>query len=147
MNEARISEEQHAVLRSLIRPDEILTPDSPEFQCRAQTWASQKQLNPGLVIRPRSVESLSKTIAYLYSTDLDIGIYGQGFMSASAKDVLVNTSAFNDFHFDQHSELVTIGAGQTWSEVYQKLGEVAPEYGSKEILLFLNPISDSVVQD
>ncbi|KAH8433855.1 uncharacterized protein LDX57_011492 [Aspergillus melleus] len=129
MVDVRISEEQHAVLRSLLRPDEIITPESPEYQCFAQTWASQKQMNPGIVVRPKSAESLSKTVAYLYSTDLDIGIYGQGFMSASAKDVLINTSAFDDFHFDQHSELVTIGAGQTWSEVYRNLEKAAPEYG------------------
>ncbi|PLB44948.1 FAD-binding domain-containing protein [Aspergillus steynii IBT 23096] len=129
MAESRISEEQHAVLRSLLRPDEIMTPESPDFKSSAQTWASQKQMNPSLVVRPTSVESLSKVLAYLYPSGLDIGIYGQGFMSASAKDVLINTSAFDDFHFDKHSELVTIGAGQAWSKVYENLGEVAPEYG------------------
>ncbi|KAK1142348.1 hypothetical protein N8T08_007900 [Aspergillus melleus] len=94
MAETRISEGQHAALRSLLRADEIITPESPEYQCRAQTWASQEQMNPGIVVRPTSAESLSKTVAYLYPTDLDIGIYGHGFMSASAKDVLINTSAF-----------------------------------------------------
>lgn len=123
-----------AELSALLRPDEIITPDSAEYQPSIQTWASQKQLNPRLVIRPTSVESLSKAVAYLYSTGLDIAIYGRGFMSPSAKDALINTTALNDFHFDKQSELVTIGAGQTWAEVFRKLGEVAPDYGGKDLL-------------
>ena len=55
-------------------------------------------------------------------------------MSPSAKDVLINTAALDDFHFDKHSELVTIGAGQTWAEVFRKLREVAPDYGGMYIL-------------
>ncbi|RAL06923.1 FAD-binding oxidoreductase [Aspergillus homomorphus CBS 101889] len=118
-----------AKLRYLLRADEIITPDSPGYQASSQTWAAHKHAKPSLVIRPTSIEALSRALAYLYTTDLDFAIYGQGFGSASAKDVLVNTSAFNNFHFDAQAEVVTVGAGQTWSDVYQKLAEAAPEYG------------------
>ncbi|KAL5335049.1 FAD-binding domain-containing protein [Aspergillus crustosus] len=116
-------------LRSLLHPDEITTPDSPNYQTLTQTWAAQKHARPKLAIRPTSPEALSKALAYLYTTSLDFAIYGQGFSSASARHVVVNTSAFNDFHFDTAQEMVTIGAGQTWSDVYRKLAETAPEYG------------------
>ncbi|KAB8278605.1 hypothetical protein BDV30DRAFT_233568 [Aspergillus minisclerotigenes] len=106
-------EDQLTTLQSLLHSDEIITPDSPEHPTLVQTWASQKQMNPRLLIRPNSIESLSKAIAYLYSSSLEFAIYGHGFMSASAKDVLVNTSSFDDFHLHKNSELVTIGAGQT----------------------------------
>ncbi|ODM21299.1 hypothetical protein SI65_04352 [Aspergillus cristatus] len=129
MPEAGNLEAELSALQLLLRPDEIITPDSADYQPSIQTWASQKQLNPRLVVRPTSVESLSKVVAYLYSTDLEIAIYGHGFMSPSAKDALINTTALNDFHFDKHSELLTIGAGQTWEEVFRKLGELAPDYG------------------
>ncbi|KAL4778088.1 hypothetical protein BJX76DRAFT_366740 [Aspergillus varians] len=109
--------------------EEIITPESPDYQRCVKTWASQKQLHPRVVVRPTSAESLSRAIGYLYSTDLDFAIYGQGFMSPSAHDVVINMAAFNDFHFDKHSELVTVGAGQTWRDVCRKLEEVAPEYG------------------
>ncbi|KAE8139932.1 FAD-binding domain-containing protein [Aspergillus pseudotamarii] len=124
MNEGHLS-----VLRSFLHPGEIITPDSPAYLPNAQTWASQKQLNPRLIVRPATIETLSKLVAYLYSTDLDFAIYGHGFMSASAKDVLINMSAFDNFHFDEHSELATIGAGQTWEDVYRKLRKAAPNYG------------------
>lgn len=126
-----VNEDQLTTLRSLLRPNEIITPGSPDYRPLVQTWAAQKQMNPRLLIRPTSIESLSTAIAYLYSSSLDFAIYGHGFMSASARDVLVNTSSFDDFHFDKHSELVTIGAGQTWAEVYQKLQDAAPNYGSE----------------
>ncbi|RMZ43046.1 dimethylaniline monooxygenase [Aspergillus flavus] len=106
-------EDQLTTLQSLLHSDKIITPDLPEHPTLVQTWASQKQMNPRLLIRPNSTESLSKAIAYLYSSSLEFAIYGQGFMSASAKDVLVSTSSLDDFHLDKHSELVTIGAGQT----------------------------------
>ncbi|KAJ0417906.1 FAD binding domain-containing protein [Aspergillus carlsbadensis] len=128
MAESEIETQLHA-LRSLLQSNEILTPDSPGYSSHSQTWAVQKQLAPRLVVKPTSVETLSKVIAHLYSTTLDFAIYGHGCMSTSAKDVLVNTSAFNDFHFDPHSESVTVGAGQTWADVYRKMEEEAPGYG------------------
>lgn len=126
-------EDHLKMLESFLSPGEIIRPTSADYQSRIETWAAQKQLNPRIVLRPTSVNSLSKAIAYLYSTNLDFAIYGHGFMSASASDVLVNMSAFNGFHLDRNSELATVGAGQTWSDVYRKLNEVAPEYGSKDI--------------
>lgn len=118
-------------LRSLLSDNEIISPESPEYIESSKTWASQKQYHPRLVVRPTSVESLSKTIAHLYSTKLDFAIYGHGFMSASAKDVVVNISCFDEFHLDKSSTSATVGAGQTWEQVYQKLEEQAPEYGSR----------------
>ncbi|KAL4880158.1 FAD-binding domain-containing protein [Aspergillus karnatakaensis] len=129
MSQPAIAETLFSILQSILQPTEILNPDSPDYHSSSQTWAFQKQHKPRLILRPQTVESLSKAISYLYTTDLDFAIYSHGFMSTSAKDVLVNASAFEDFHFDRESETVTIGAGQTWSDVYRKLEAVAPEYG------------------
>lgn len=121
-------------LRSLLSSDELISPESPDYIESSKTWAAQKQCNPRLVVRPTSVQSLIKIIAHLYSTNLDFGIYGQGFMSASAKDVLVNISCFDEFHLDRTSTSVTVGAGQAWEQVYQRLEKEAPEYGSKQLV-------------
>ncbi|KAL2834698.1 FAD binding domain-containing protein [Aspergillus pseudoustus] len=129
MAESQTKDTQFNHLRSLLDTSEIITADSPEYKPQSQTWAYQKQRAPRLVVRPRSVESLAKVIAYLYSTQLDFAIYGHGYLSTSAEDVLVNMSAFDEFHVDPHSELVTVGAGHAWSEVYRKLESEAPGYG------------------
>ncbi|KAL4912287.1 hypothetical protein BDW62DRAFT_206624 [Aspergillus aurantiobrunneus] len=115
-------------LQSLLDLDEIIEPESPGYVANCQTCAAQKQCSPRLIVRPTSVESLSRTIRHLYSTKLDFAIYGHGFMSASAKDVLVNILSFDDFNFDRSSKSITLGAGQTWEQVYQKLEEEAPAY-------------------
>lgn len=126
--------ERHiSVVQSLLQPSEIITKDSADYQHSIKTWAYQKQQSPPIVVRPTSVESLSRVVAYLYPTDLDLAIYGQGFMSTSAKDALIITSGFDAFHFDKQSETITIGAGQAWGDVYNKLGTVAPEYGGKQL--------------
>ncbi|KAI9375116.1 hypothetical protein BJX61DRAFT_550171 [Aspergillus egyptiacus] len=117
-----------STLHSLLLPDERIPPGHADYTRYSATWASQKQQHPRLIVRPKTAESLARTIAYLYSTDLDFAIYGHGFMSTSAKDVLVNISAFDDFHLDEVSECVTVGAGQTWMQVYQKLENVAPGF-------------------
>lgn len=124
-------ESELIALQQLLRPHEIITPNTPTYQPSIQTWACQKQQYPQIVVRPTSIESLSQVISHLYPTDLQFAIYGHGFSSTSAKDVLINMTAFDEFHFDSDSETVTIGAGQTWAEVYRKLGEAAPGYGSK----------------
>ncbi|EAU32774.1 predicted protein [Aspergillus terreus NIH2624] len=122
-------ESELIALQQLLRPHEIITPNTPTYQPSIQTWACQKQQYPQIVVRPTSIESLSQVISHLYPTDLQFAIYGHGFSSTSAKDVLINMTAFDEFHFDSDSETVTIGAGQTWAEVYRKLGEAAPGYG------------------
>ncbi|KAJ5341709.1 hypothetical protein N7541_010833 [Penicillium brevicompactum] len=129
MAESRGNTDIFTALGSLLHADEIINSDSPDYLPSIQTWAAQKYGSPRLVIRPTSIDTLSKALAYLYTTNQDFAIYGHGFSSASARDVIVNTSAFDDFQLNANSESVTIGAGQTWSNVYRKLGEVAPEYG------------------
>ncbi|KAE8153232.1 hypothetical protein BDV25DRAFT_127423 [Aspergillus avenaceus] len=112
-------DEQLTALRSLLHP-EIITPTpqtaSPPYR------------------RLVSTTSLSATIAYLHSTTLGFATYSHGFMSASAKDVLVNTSAFDDFHFNEESETVTIRAGRTWAEVHTKLEDTAQDTGSSSTM-------------
>lgn len=57
-----------------------------------------------------------------------------GAGSSSAKDVLISTRALTDFEFDRESEVVIIGAGCLWSEYYDKMQNVAPEYSGKGML-------------
>ncbi|PKY03108.1 FAD-binding domain-containing protein [Aspergillus campestris IBT 28561] len=115
-------------VQSLLDPSEVIPPTSPLYGPNAQGWAVQKDLHPRLVAVPTSPESLARLIAHLYKSHLHFGIRGQGFLSASAKDVLVSMTAFDEFHFDPHAEVATVGAGQTWGAVYRKLKEAAPSY-------------------
>lgn len=115
-------------LTSLVSAAEIISPTSDQYLSKTSTWAAQKNKHPSLVIQPTSTESLSKVIAYLSTTDLDIAVRGSGYGSASARDVLISMSAFDEFEFDKDKEILTIGAGQPWRDYYQKMEKVAPDY-------------------
>ena len=125
-------------LKALLKVEEIIEPSSSSYHSESITWAAQKNLHPRLVVRPTTLESLSKILASLSKTPLDFAVRSQGFGSSSAKDVLISMTAFNGFEFDRENEVVTIGAGQTWEEYYKKMEEMAPDYAGISILLTLS---------
>ncbi|KAJ9602321.1 hypothetical protein H2200_013176 [Cladophialophora chaetospira] len=120
-------------LRSILNSEEIILPSSDRYRAESLPWAAQKDQEPALIIRPVNVGSLSKALAYLSKTDLQIGVRSQGVGSASAKDVLISMTAFNGVEFDELNEIVTIGAGQTWGDYYEKMDKIAPGYATVSI--------------
>ncbi|KIW30139.1 uncharacterized protein PV07_05908 [Cladophialophora immunda] len=122
--------EQLERLRSILSSDETVPRGSDLYRAESLPWAAQKDLNPSMVIRPKSIESLSKALAHLSKTDLSLGIRSQGVGSASAKDVLISMTAFDDVDFDRQNEIVTVGAGQSWGQYYEKMDKIAPGYAT-----------------
>jgi FAD/FMN-containing dehydrogenase len=114
-------------LKSLLTDSEIITPSSPLFKEESLTWGMQEDKNPSLVIRPSTIESLSKAIAFISATTLDFAIRSQGFGNASAKDVIISLSAFDDFQYDAENETLILGTGQTWGDYYRKMEDASPE--------------------
>lgn len=117
-------------LHSLLAQTEIVNRDSnPELYSQLTSlWPAQNNLNPPVVLIPQNVNSLSKVVKYLYMTDLDFGFRGHGYATPPVKDVLVSLCALDGFMFDEETEAVTVGAGQPWIAVFQKMDEVAPAY-------------------
>jgi FAD/FMN-containing dehydrogenase len=119
---------QLSEIRKLLSKDEIIEPSSPLYAQETRVWASQKQQNPSVVIRPRSILSLQTTLQYLCNSTLDFSIRSGGLGSSSAKDAVVSMTAFSEVVFNPEEETVLVGAGQTWGEVDRKLAELAPGY-------------------
>ncbi|CEJ86181.1 hypothetical protein VHEMI04031 [[Torrubiella] hemipterigena] len=119
-----------AMLYSILSADEIITAKSnvAEYNRLTSFWDAQNNLSPPIVCAPKTIQSLSVALKYLYSTELDIGIRGNGYRSPPVKDVLVSLTHFDDFVFNADEETVTAGAGQQWTSVFEKIDEVAPEY-------------------
>lgn len=114
----------------MLTPEEIITPTSPSFTSESIPWAIQKDEKPSLVVRPASIESLSKVLAYLSKANLDFAVRSHGFGSASAKDVIISLTAFDQFELDLDNKVLTLGAGQNWGEYYEKMEKAAPGYTS-----------------
>ncbi|KIX09742.1 uncharacterized protein Z518_00823 [Rhinocladiella mackenziei CBS 650.93] len=117
-------------LQSFLKGDEISEPGTQVYADETKTWAAQRNLNPKVLVLPRSVNQVSRVLAYLNTSNLDFGVRSGGVGSSSAKDILISLAAFNEFSFDSASETITIGTGQTWGEVDRKVEEQAPGYAS-----------------
>jgi FAD/FMN-containing dehydrogenase len=107
---------------------EIVLASDATYGFDTSTWAAHKNFQPQIVIRPKSVDALSKLLRYLNSSDLDFAVRGSGMGSSSAKDVLISTRAFDDFHFDRVAEVLTLGGGLFWRDYYARMAEVASDY-------------------
>ncbi|KAL2385892.1 hypothetical protein RJZ90_001066 [Blastomyces dermatitidis] len=117
-----------STLRSFLATDEIIEPTSDQYASETNFWSVYNNPKPQLVLRPKSLPALQRTVEYLCASDLDFAVRSGGNNTAGTKDVQLSMSAFDAFEFDRGSETVTIGAGQTWGEVDRKMEEEAPGY-------------------
>lgn len=121
-------------LIALLPKSEVLTPGDEAYENESKTWSSGRNLHPKIVVRPQTTKTLSDVLKFLGNSSLDFNIRNSGAGNASAKDVLISTRAFTDFEFDRENEIVTIGAGNIWSEYYKKMKEVTTEYSVVSIV-------------
>ena len=129
-----LTSEQRLRLEAILSSDEILSVTSPGYVAETRCWAAQKSLQPPFVLRPTSIIALQRTVKYLCESDLDFAVRCSAAGSSSGQDVNVSMSAFNDFQFDASTEVVTIGAGQSWGDIERKLAEIAPDYKGEPLL-------------
>ena len=115
-------------IRTVLNADERIEPGDPQYVKESQVWAAHKNLHPQLVARPKSIETLSTLLKTLNGTDVESNVRGGGCGSASSRGVLISMSAFDNFSFDKDEETVTVGAGQLWRHVDQKVEKHAPGY-------------------
>lgn len=120
--------ESETTLRSFLTDEEIIEPTSDRYASETKFWSAYKNPKPQLVVRPKSLPALQKTVQYLCASNLDFAVRTGGNNAAGAKHVQLSMSAFDGFEFDLDSETVTIGAGQTWGEVDRKFEEAAPGF-------------------
>jgi FAD/FMN-containing dehydrogenase len=131
---AHLTPEKQAQLKNLstlVSIDEIISPSSNLYEENTSTWSSSRNKHPHLVLRPKSVSSLSTILKYLGETDLDFKVRSQGFGNASAQDVVISLSAFDDFEWNEEDHTVTLGAGGKWGDYYDKMDAVAPKWTSR----------------
>jgi len=115
-------------LTSLIDPSEIVLPTSSSYISNSQPWSIAKDKHPQLLVRPKSIQSLSEIVAHLAKTKLSYRVRCQGFGSVSADHVLISLHAFDDFEFNQDEQYVILGAGQAWKTYYERMDQTAPDW-------------------
>lgn len=126
-------------LSQLVEPSEVLHVSAKDYISNTQTWSTAKDKKPRLVLRPTTIECLSRVVKYLHSTELNYKVRSQGFGSASATDVLISLSAFNDFKFHKEEEYVILGAGGNWRGYYDRMEAAALDWSSTSLNLPFSP--------
>ena len=119
-------------LCSLVSSSEVIHPSDPKYLENSQTWSDYHNQHPSLVLRPTSLESLSKILAFLNTTSLDFKVRSQGYGNGSAKDVLISLTAFDQFNWDPENKIVTLGPGARWSKYYHEMNQIAPQLRDRQ---------------
>ncbi|KAI5204140.1 FAD binding domain-containing protein [Aureobasidium subglaciale] len=115
-------------VRELLSPSEIVKSSLDQYISESQTWQAHRNLHPKLLVRPTSLASLSRLVAFLSPSSLDWAVRCQGIGDASARDVLISLAGFKSLDFDSETESILVGGGMTWGEVEERLEEQAPGY-------------------
>lgn len=115
------------LISQLDRAD-IYFPADEDYALHSATFSAREDLHPAVVFAPSSTGSLAKIVKFLYKSDLDFNIRGQGFRSPSSRDVLLSLLKFKDFEYDQQKKLATVGVGATWVEVAEKMLDADPQF-------------------
>ncbi|KAF4556461.1 FAD-binding domain-containing protein 55 [Elsinoe fawcettii] len=113
-------------LRGLLSADEVLEQGSSEYNLQAKPWSVHADQHPQLVVTPKSLDTLSKIVKYLYESELDFAVRNTGTGSVSARDVILSTHGFKSFDYDKTGNTLTIGAGLDWGEVDRWMTENVP---------------------
>ncbi|KAH8808708.1 cysteine desulfurase [Xylogone sp. PMI_703] len=124
-----LSASNQTFFSSILSPEEIIDSSSPEYLNKTEIWCGQRNRHPQLIIQPCTLAKLQETVKYLCDApNIDFAIRSGGLGDSSASDVVVSMAKFDEFEFDAATDIVTIGAGQTWGDVDRKLEEHAPGY-------------------
>ncbi|KAF1813612.1 FAD-binding domain-containing protein [Eremomyces bilateralis CBS 781.70] len=124
-----VSDTARKEITTILSADEVIHPSSEDaFVTETKTWSAGANRKPGLVVRPANLTSLQKIVKYLCDSDLEFAVRSTGTGDATAQDVVISLSAFDDVQFDEEKMEVLLGAGQEWGSVYPKFKDIAPGY-------------------
>jgi hypothetical protein len=114
-------------LLALLPTDQYLLPSSPSYTAESSTWSTHRDQHPRVVLRPTSLNTLTTAITHLAAhPSLSYNVRSRGFGSASATDVLISMTAFDEFTYDSEAKTVILGAGSDWRRFYEEMEKVAP---------------------
>lgn len=84
------------------------------------------------MLRPKSLETLQLLLPYIYNAPaIDFAIRSGGVGNASARDIVLSMTAFDEVDFDPETDIITVGAGLLWGEVEKKMEIIANGYAGE----------------
>lgn len=106
---------------------QILVPTDPEYDAREESyWSNSAKVKPACIVQPRSAKEVAIAVNALAAASQKFVIRSGGHANwpgsnNMAGGVTVDLGLLNTTTFDGNSEIVSIGPGSRWREVYSGL--------------------------
>lgn len=106
---------------------QVLVSSDPLYGVRqAMYWSKTARLKPACIVRPRSPSEVSTTVKALVDANEKFAIRSGGHATSAGVSniedgVTIDLSLLSHIEFDEKSETVRIGPGNTWKQVYKEL--------------------------
>ncbi|KAK4455182.1 hypothetical protein QBC34DRAFT_465219 [Podospora aff. communis PSN243] len=105
----------------------ILLPSDAEYSARQDSyWSNSAKLKPACIIAPRSTEEVSAAVKALVKTQQRFAIRSGGHTNWPGSNntdggVTIDLGFINSTSYGKTTEVVSIGPGAKWREVYREL--------------------------
>ena len=116
---------------SVLASPEILSPSHPSYTSESRIWTTHKDRHPKYVLRPQSLESLSRLLAALNDSDVPFAVRSGGCGSTSSEGVVISLVAFDQFEWDAEGECVVVGVGLRWVDVDERMERLGNGYAGR----------------
>ncbi|KAH8432933.1 FAD-binding oxidoreductase [Aspergillus melleus] len=109
-----------------IDPAAIGPSDDGYVGLSTENWSATAWAEPSCIVRPSDATSLSKVVGLLVENEIQFAIRSGGHMPSPLganinNGVLIDMSRFDNLVYDEKEQVVTIGAGLRWRDVYEGL--------------------------
>ncbi|KAK6544637.1 hypothetical protein TWF694_001326 [Orbilia ellipsospora] len=104
----------------------VVFPNSPTYNTQNTYWSTSSYETPTCIFTPASAQDVSKAVALFKQKSCIFAIRSGGHMpnlgwSSTSNGVLVSLSGLTSLHYNAHRNLVQIGTGNRWNNVYTYL--------------------------
>ncbi|KAI0185945.1 hypothetical protein EV127DRAFT_514865 [Xylaria flabelliformis] len=106
---------------------QVLNPDEPEYEERNKSyWSNSAKLSPKLIVRPRDASEVSIVIKQLVAAGEVFAVRSGGHTQWAGSNniqdgITIDLGRLDWTRYDAETEMVDIGPGGRWRDVYTKL--------------------------
>ncbi|KAF9509846.1 hypothetical protein BS47DRAFT_1348656 [Hydnum rufescens UP504] len=115
----------HHIARVISSASAVYYPGSPQFISDIEHWAPSSTQVSACSVEPGTVKDVAAIVNVLARSTTPFSIQSGGHATSvgfsSTLGVAINLVRLNSMAYDPTSRTVTIGTGQTWSDLFQKL--------------------------
>lgn len=127
---ASVKEQMCPQLECLVQAglrDSVLTSSDAGYDAReAAYWSRSASLKPTCIVRPKNTEEVSRALEAIVQAKQKFAVRSGGHApsvgaSSISEGITIDLGLLDQIAYDETTEMVTIGPGQKWKQVYKEL--------------------------